>query len=127
MTNSSFNKYVTQNATEFNKEYAKYEQDNVEISNKTDERKFNNQLRQTIHTDCVPETTTVTKVISTEAKNVELKYQYLNSFRNLVTGYCFPVLRKSYCYKQSQCQYKHDVGILIYYFSFLYIITCLLT
>ncbi|XP_071563681.1 uncharacterized protein [Temnothorax nylanderi] len=121
MTTSSFNKYIKQNATEFNKEYAKYEEDDTEEWNKTDEtkREFNNQLRPT--TDCVPEIKTVSKV-PPFIQNIEmLKPQWVrknfkkNKIHSLVNGYCYMLLRKGICYKQAQayCRYMHDLQELV--------------
>jgi|GEM_PF-6619558 len=130
MTASSFNKYIKQNATEFNKEYAKYVEDSTEPSNKTDEmkREFNNQSGQTIqidHTNCIPETRTTSKVIGLETKNIEISKCQLKTInlKNFINGYCFSVLRKGICYKQQLCRYKHEVYLFIYslFYSFIYI------
>jgi len=101
MTASSFNKYIKQNATDFNKEYAKYVEDSTVSSNKTDEirKEFNNQSGQTIqidHTDCVFECKSTSKVI----------------------------LRKGICYKQQLCRYKHEVYLFITLFFFRYALLC---
>lgn len=139
MTASSFNKYIRQNATEFNKEYAKC----IEMSNKTDEtrKEFNNQSRQTIHsTNCEPETRITSKLVPPEIKNEEISKcswsQKINV--NNFIGYCFCVLRNGVCNRQPSCKYKHDVSILIHYFVFflfvyhlyilmyiLFVITCI--
>jgi len=126
MTASSFNKYIKQNATEFNKEYAKYVEDSTESSNKIDEikREYNNQSEQTIqinHTDCVPETKTTSKVIGLETKNVEISKCQLKTINlmNFINGYCFSVLRKGICYKQQLCRYKHEVYLFIILFFLL--------
>lgn len=131
MTISSFNKYVEQTETEFNKEYAKCEENGIKTENdikklnKTDEiiKEFNNQSRQTVHKDYVPETRTPQVISSEENKRIEmLKYQWLkqnnigtiNNNMKFFHGYCFDVLRKGDCHR-SHCRYKTDVSILIYY------------
>jgi len=123
MTTSSFNKYIKQNATEFNKEYAKYVEANTEPSNKIDEikKEFNNQSGQTIqidHKDYVPETRTTSKVTRLETKNIEISKCQLKtiSLKNFINGYCFSVLRKGICYKQQLCRYKHEVYLFIILF-----------
>lgn len=129
MTDSSFNKYMKQNATEFNKEYARYEENSLKISNKTDEikKEVNNQSGQTVYKDCVPEIKTASKVIR-EIKNTQvLKHQCLknnnirtisNNIMKFIHGYCFSILKKGICYKQLHCRYKDNVSIFIYYFFF---------
>lgn len=115
MTTSSFNKYMKQNATEFNKEYAKYVEDSVGTSNETvkTEKEFNNQSRQTIHTDCVPQTRT-SKAITFETKNMEVsKWLGKHNLLNFIHGYCYTKLRKGVCPKQSHCRYKHEVYLFI--------------
>ncbi|XP_036138851.1 uncharacterized protein PF11_0213 isoform X1 [Monomorium pharaonis] len=114
MTTSSFNKFVKQNATEFNKEYAKYVESNIQTSNKTCEtnREVNRQLRQT--TDCMPETTL--KVTSLETKKEEiLKYPWSTKIdlKNMIVGYCFCILKKGICHKSIQCRFQHDLQTLI--------------
>ncbi|XP_011701501.1 PREDICTED: protein PFC0760c-like isoform X2 [Wasmannia auropunctata] len=115
MTTSSFNKYVKQNATEFNKEYEQCVKDSVEKLNRADEtkREFNNQSRQTMRTNCVSETRIASKVIP-ETKNVEIpKCQLLkkNTLRNFIHGYCFTRLKKGFC-NFTQCRYKHELSDL---------------
>ncbi|XP_071626837.1 uncharacterized protein [Temnothorax longispinosus] len=118
MTTSSFNKYIKQNATEFNKEYEKFEEDDTEEWNKTDEtkREFNNQLRRT--TDCVPEIKTVSK-IPPLIQNIEMvKSQWVrknikNKIPSLVNGYCYTLLKRGICYNQGYCRYMHDLQELV--------------
>ena len=132
MTASSFNKYMKQNVTEFNKEYAKCVEDNIETSNKTnktDKNEFNNQSEQITHTDCISETRTTSKVTAFETKNMKIsKCQGLAkiNLKNFLNGYCFSILRKGTCYKQQLCKFKHEV-IFIHYFAFFnfYIIICI--
>lgn len=135
MTDSSFNKYVKQNATEFNKEYAKYEENSIEISNKTDQTKeeVNKQSKQTVYMDYVPQTRTASQIIPCETKNIKMLQHQLknsnigtmNNIMKFIRGYCFSTLRKGICYKQLQCRYKNNVSIFIILLS--YIITCILT
>ncbi|KYN21645.1 hypothetical protein ALC57_05977 [Trachymyrmex cornetzi] len=114
MTASSFNKYMKQNATEFNKEYAKCVEDNIETSNKTnktDKNEFSNQPAQITHTDCISETRTTSKVTALETKNVKVsKCQGIAkiNLKNFLNGYCFSTLRKGTCYKQQLCKFKHE-------------------
>ena len=131
MTTSSFNKYIRQNATEFNNEYAKYIEDSKEMSNETDgtRREFNNQSRQIIHSNCEPETRIASKLVPLEIKNEEISKCSWSQNMNFGIGYCLSLLRRGFCHKQCRCTFNHDVSILIHYFAFfyLYTITCLLT
>ncbi|XP_018360746.1 PREDICTED: uncharacterized protein PF14_0093-like [Trachymyrmex cornetzi] len=119
MTASSFNKYMKQNATEFNKEYAKCVEDNIETSNKTnktDKNEFSNQPAQITHTDCISETRTTSKVTALETKNVKVsKCQGIAkiNLKNFLNGYCFSTLRKGTCYKQQLCKFKHELQNLL--------------
>ncbi|KYN45311.1 hypothetical protein ALC56_00157 [Trachymyrmex septentrionalis] len=114
MTTSSFDKYIKQNATEFNKEYAKCVEDNIEMSNKTnktDKNEFNNQSEQITHTDYISETRTKSKVTALETKSMKVsKCQGLAkiNLKNFLNGYCFSILRKGTCYKQQLCKFKHE-------------------
>ncbi|XP_039314559.1 uncharacterized protein LOC105193856 isoform X2 [Solenopsis invicta] len=115
MTTSSFNKYVKQNATEFNKEYAEYIENNEKTLNKTDEtnRQVNNKSRQTINTD-IPETL---KVTSFETKNKEIskspKSKQIN-IMNFFKGYCFSILKRGTCNKSLiHCKFNHIMQTLI--------------
>ncbi|XP_011875751.1 PREDICTED: uncharacterized protein LOC105566399 isoform X2 [Vollenhovia emeryi] len=118
MTVNSFDKYVKQNETEFNKEYAKFEE-NIKLSNRTGETKkeLYSQSRQAIRTNNVPETETVSKV-PPEAKNTGiLQNQRLRNTSNFnirshLYGYCFQTLMKGYCVRQ-QCRYNHEFQDLI--------------
>ncbi|XP_018352292.1 PREDICTED: uncharacterized protein LOC108754466 [Trachymyrmex septentrionalis] len=115
MTTSSFDKYIKQNATEFNKEYAKCVEDNIEMSNKTnktDKNEFNNQSEQITHTDYISETRTKSKVTALETKSMKVsKCQGLAkiNLKNFLNGYCFSILRKGTCYKQQLCKFKHEL------------------
>lgn len=127
MTTSSFNKYMKQNATEFNKEYAQCIENSIETSNKTnkiDKNEFNNQSGQITHTDCISETRTISKVTALKIRNMKVsKCQELAKINlKILNGYCFSLLRKGTCYKHL-CIFKHEV-IFIHYFAFfnLYII-----
>lgn len=148
MTACSFDKYMKQNATEFNDEYEKCVENNVALSNKTETKtesndqprqkihvdcvlsnkktetktESNDQPRQKIHIDCVPATATASKLmVLPEARNVEIsKYPCLKkiNIRTFVIGYCFSRLRRGTCFAQASCRYKHDVGIFIHYLAF---------
>lgn len=117
MTASSFDKYVKQNNKEFNKEYAECIENNIEASksNKANEIS-NNQSNQALNIDY---TSTTAESKSLQTRNI---YPIKEILHNFIKTYCFSTLRfgKSTGYWQHQCQYKHDVGIFINYFAFLY-------
>lgn len=113
MTARSFDKYVKQNNKEFNKEYADCIENNIEASKSKANEISNNQSIQVLNTDCTS-ATVESKLLQT--KNI---YSTKETIYNFVRTYCYTTLRFGEDIRH-QCKYKHDVGIFINYFAFLY-------
>lgn len=117
MTASSFDKYMKENNKEFNKEYAKCMENDIESlkSDKANEIS-NNQSIQVLNTNCVPATAIQSK--SSQIRNI---YSKKKTFYDFIRGYCYQVLKFGTCYKnryQSLCIYRHNVSIFIlFYFN----------
>ncbi|KAL0129526.1 hypothetical protein PUN28_001648 [Cardiocondyla obscurior] len=102
MSGAIFDKYVTQNVTEFNDEYAKYADNNIQIANKPDEikKEFSNKLEQTTHTNYIPKTKCVSY------------FNYSLWVKRLLYGYCFQFLKDGRC-TFMRCKFKMDLRDLI--------------
>lgn len=125
MTANSFDKYVKQNINEFDKEYPEYAEcieNNIEIKsepltfNKPNEV-FNNQLTQTLSTDCKP--APATEPNSLQIRNTCPINENLNGKGFYFKGYCYIALRNRQCNRQ-QCMFIHNVSIFRFYTCVLY-------
>lgn len=107
MTANSFDKFMKQNNNEFDKDYEEYiENEKIKTEpltfNKSNEV-FNNQLTQTITTDCKP--ATATEPNSLQIRNACSINENLMGY---IKNYCFSALRNRKC-TRTPCIYIHNL------------------